>query len=260
MFRAPGLGGNEKVKGPARAQGILKRSYHSVSRPNLGQPRRIANKLGPCPRSANPLFDPVIKSEVGTERTESNSQRENGLKEMKKQLKAAAREQARGFPRLRGPEQRRSVVARRACPRQCKILSWARASGGASSGDVVRAEAAEDVSGIYTYTLREIQAALEHAGIAFGVQTGFRHTGCGVHDDARSASEQEENAMTTSQAAIVVGALSAFSMAAHAWTPEELKQEIIDRCQAQMAEYGASIVKACVDQESEAANALGRYP
>jgi hypothetical protein len=66
--------------------------------------------------------------------------------------------------------------------------------------------------------------------------------------------------MTTSQAAVVIGALSAFSMAAHAWTPEKLKQEIIDRCQAQMAEYGASIVKSCVDQESEAANALGRYP
>ena len=67
-------------------------------------------------------------------------------------------------------------------------------------------------------------------------------------------------AMTTGQQAIVIGALSAFSMAAHAWTPEELKQEIIDRCQAQMAQYGASIVKSCVDQESEAANALGRYP
>jgi hypothetical protein len=66
--------------------------------------------------------------------------------------------------------------------------------------------------------------------------------------------------MTTSQEAIIIGALSAFSMAAHALTPQELKQEIIDRCQAQMAEYGASIVKACVDQESEAANALGRYP
>jgi hypothetical protein len=66
--------------------------------------------------------------------------------------------------------------------------------------------------------------------------------------------------MTTGQEAIVIGVLGAFSMAAHAWTPEELKQEIIDWCQAQMAQYGASIVKSCVDQESEAANALGRYP
>jgi hypothetical protein len=66
--------------------------------------------------------------------------------------------------------------------------------------------------------------------------------------------------MTTSEVAIVIGALSAFSMAAHAWTPEELKHEIIGRCQAQMAEYGASIVESCVDQESEAANALERYP
>jgi hypothetical protein len=31
--------------------------------------------------------------------------------------------------------------------------------------------------------------------------------------------------MTTSQAAIIIGALSAFSMTAHALTPEELKQE-----------------------------------
>jgi hypothetical protein len=31
--------------------------------------------------------------------------------------------------------------------------------------------------------------------------------------------------MTTSQEAIVIGALSAFSMTAHALTPEELKQD-----------------------------------
>jgi hypothetical protein len=31
--------------------------------------------------------------------------------------------------------------------------------------------------------------------------------------------------MTTAQEAIVIGVLGAFSMAAHAWTPEELKQE-----------------------------------
>jgi hypothetical protein len=76
----------------------------------------------------------------------------------------------------------------------------------------------------------------------------------------RGSTGRAAKAMTIVQEAIVIGALSAFSLAAHAWTPEELKQEIVDRCQAQMAQYGASVVKSCVDQESEAANALGRYP
>jgi hypothetical protein len=77
---------------------------------------------------------------------------------------------------------------------------------------------------------------------------------------SRRPTGRAAKAMTTGQEAIVVGVLSAFSMTAHAWTPEELKQEIMNWCQANMAQYGASIVESCVDQESEAANALGRYP
>lgn len=41
---------------------------------------------------------------------------------------------------------------------------------------------------------------------------------------------------------------------------ENIKKEIIDRCRSQMGEYGASMVKACVDQDIEAANALSKYP
>jgi hypothetical protein len=33
---------------------------------------------------------------------------------------------------------------------------------------------------------------------------------------------------------------------------EDLKKEIIDRCRADMGEYGAAMVKACVDQDIEA--------
>jgi hypothetical protein len=37
-------------------------------------------------------------------------------------------------------------------------------------------------------------------------------------------------------------------------SPDELKQEIIDRCRASMGKYGASMVKSCVDQDIEALN------
>lgn len=40
----------------------------------------------------------------------------------------------------------------------------------------------------------------------------------------------------------------------------DVKKEIIDRCRSQMGEYGASMVKACVDQDIEAANAITKYP
>lgn len=38
------------------------------------------------------------------------------------------------------------------------------------------------------------------------------------------------------------------------------KEEIIARCRKQMGEYGSAMVKACVDQDIEAANALAKYP
>jgi hypothetical protein len=36
-------------------------------------------------------------------------------------------------------------------------------------------------------------------------------------------------------------------------------QEIISRCRTQMGEYGAAMVKACVDQDIEAVTALDSY-
>jgi hypothetical protein len=38
-----------------------------------------------------------------------------------------------------------------------------------------------------------------------------------------------------------------------------LMQEIIARCRTQMGEYGAAMVKACVDRDIEAENALQKY-
>jgi len=37
-------------------------------------------------------------------------------------------------------------------------------------------------------------------------------------------------------------------------------QEIVARCQEQMGQYGAAMVKACADQDIEAVNALSKYP
>ena len=49
------------------------------------------------------------------------------------------------------------------------------------------------------------------------------------------------------------------SHAINAVTPE-LKEGILERCRSQMQEYGSSIVKACADQDLEAAKALTMYP
>lgn len=38
------------------------------------------------------------------------------------------------------------------------------------------------------------------------------------------------------------------------------KEEIIARCRTQMSDYGSVMVKACVDQDIQAANALSKYP
>lgn len=40
----------------------------------------------------------------------------------------------------------------------------------------------------------------------------------------------------------------------------DTKQEIIDRCRRQMSQYGSVMMKACVDQDVEAAGALAKYP
>ena len=39
-----------------------------------------------------------------------------------------------------------------------------------------------------------------------------------------------------------------------------LGDDIIERCRAQMSEYGSTMVKACVDQDLVAFNALLKYP
>jgi len=40
----------------------------------------------------------------------------------------------------------------------------------------------------------------------------------------------------------------------------DLKDDVIARCRRQMGEYGAAMVKACVDQDLAAAKALAEYP
>lgn len=48
-----------------------------------------------------------------------------------------------------------------------------------------------------------------------------------------------------------------FSAAVHAGT--DVKKEIIDRCKTQMGQYGAAMIKACVDQDIEALAAINEY-
>lgn len=40
----------------------------------------------------------------------------------------------------------------------------------------------------------------------------------------------------------------------------DVKQEIISRCRSQMGEYGAAMVKGCVDMDIKALVALNKYP
>lgn len=40
---------------------------------------------------------------------------------------------------------------------------------------------------------------------------------------------------------------------------QNVKDEIIERCKKQMGNYGSSMVKACVDQDLEAEEALKNY-
>ncbi|MEX5536044.1 hypothetical protein ABFV54_13045 [Pseudomonas syringae] len=41
---------------------------------------------------------------------------------------------------------------------------------------------------------------------------------------------------------------------------EDVKTEIISRCKSQMGQYGAAMVKACVDQDLEAVDKIGKIP
>jgi len=49
-------------------------------------------------------------------------------------------------------------------------------------------------------------------------------------------------------------------LAGNVYAENDVKQEIIKRCKSQMGEYGASMVKACVDQDIEAVIAISKYP
>ena len=40
----------------------------------------------------------------------------------------------------------------------------------------------------------------------------------------------------------------------------DVKKDIIERCRAQVGNYGSAMVKACVDQDVQAFNALAKYP
>jgi hypothetical protein len=57
----------------------------------------------------------------------------------------------------------------------------------------------------------------------------------------------------------IIGILT-FLLPAIACAESNVKQEIIDRCRSQMGEYGAAMVKACVDQDIEALTAINKYP
>lgn len=55
-------------------------------------------------------------------------------------------------------------------------------------------------------------------------------------------------------------AILTFLLPATVYAGGDVKQEIIDRCRSQMSEYGAAMVKACVDQDIEALAKLNKYP
>lgn len=46
----------------------------------------------------------------------------------------------------------------------------------------------------------------------------------------------------------------------HEKAEAEVRKEVVQRCRASMGEYGAAMVKACVDQDMQAYRALKRYP
>jgi hypothetical protein len=49
-------------------------------------------------------------------------------------------------------------------------------------------------------------------------------------------------------------------LSANAFADGNVKTEIIERCKKQMGEYGASMVKACVDQDLDAVNGIDNFP
>lgn len=58
----------------------------------------------------------------------------------------------------------------------------------------------------------------------------------------------------------IIFSLAFLLFAGNAFAEDDVKQEIIKRCKSQMGEYGASMVKACVDQDIEAVIAINKFP
>jgi len=54
--------------------------------------------------------------------------------------------------------------------------------------------------------------------------------------------------------------LSFLLLSGNIFAQDDVKQEIIKRCKSQMGEYGAYIVKTCVDQDIKAVIAINKYP
>lgn len=52
----------------------------------------------------------------------------------------------------------------------------------------------------------------------------------------------------------------ALTLSLPVYAERNIKQEIIDRCRSEMGSHGAAMVKACVDMDIEAVNALTKYP
>jgi len=64
----------------------------------------------------------------------------------------------------------------------------------------------------------------------------------------------------TIAAAVCLLLSTSSAFAAELPQPTDAKQEIISRCRKQMEQYGASLIKACVDQDLEALQDLRSYP
>ncbi len=58
----------------------------------------------------------------------------------------------------------------------------------------------------------------------------------------------------------ILYAMLLFALAVNAYAEGDAKQEIIKRCKTQMGGYSASMVKACVDQDIQAINAINKMP
>lgn len=58
---------------------------------------------------------------------------------------------------------------------------------------------------------------------------------------------------------LYAAAIALLIISSNALSDDNIKKEIIDRCRSQMGEYGASMVKACVDQDLQAVSALDKY-